>query len=136
MISGEKLLSAIGVYKQDLSEVLGKLLAEGAFEQSLGPLLIVLLDLRQRIVEELLLLVVKSVPRVDGVADVRKVHKRVKMALQLVILKKDLLRLVIAFGGFKSCGKLAYALFARLHIGAAVRHLSELHLFHPFSASL
>ena len=129
----EGLQRELRIGEKDAAVLLLKLLAEGRSEQSLGPLLAVLLNLRRGIVPVVLFLVVKLVRCVNRMANRGKGGHRRYMSVQLVDCEESCLRLCEGLCLLQRFDQLLLFFGDALNRNPLVLHFLELHAYPPWS---
>ena len=127
-LRGEGLALDLGVQEQQLAVLRLEVLAEGALQQGLDPLLLHLLDLRAELVPEILFLAVELVPGVDGLADVGQGGGGVGDLVPVLIGQECGLGFLVAPGLLQPLREVLKVLLDLLGIGSLVRHLGKFHV--------
>ena len=110
------------VGEQDLAVLGGEVRAEGALQHGFRPFLLDGLELRKKVVPELLLAVVVFVPGVDGVADAGKGRGGVDVPQLRLLAQENLPGVGIALGGAQPLRQLRKGALDFRRIGAGINH--------------
>ena len=123
----ERLVGDFGVDEHQIAVLGGKVLAEGAGKHRLAPCVFALLQLGQRLVPEVHLLVIELVAGVDGVAHAGKVCQGVDVLAQSLLLQKNFAGGGVVRGSLQLCQQVGKLLLDGGKVGALIGHFGKFH---------